>query len=886
MTLRLRTFGAVYLERDDTPLGGAHSQRRRLALLAYLAAAEGAAITREKLIALLWPESDEASGRHSLSQLLYALRHDLGADAIVMDAETVRLNPAALPSDTHAFNAAMRSGKLEDAVAEYRGAFLDGFHVDDAPELNRWIDEECARHAHACARALDRLAEAAEKSRDWHRAVDWLRRRVTLDPMDGRATLRLMQALVAIGDREGALRTARVHETLIRDELESEPDRAIVQLADELRRSASQPAPLQPLPNVATVPRVAPSQPAAAPEPIAAPAVRNSRWPTRRSFAQWGVAAIAIVAVTALLVSRPGRPASSDRAAIAPGATVVVGDLQGPDSVLALAVREALRAELVNTKGVLLTSDAGIRDLKALMRLPRDSALRAPQLLALATRSGALVAVTGSVLPVGPGAQIVLELLDPRSGTPVRTFAERPVDATGILPAVGRIGRAIGAAISRTALDTTVHPLPAVTTASLPALKSYAQARQLASSGKRPESVAAGERAVSHDSTFALAHYFLGDALWFIDQQTHAEAHLTKAYQLINTVPPREQLVIRARYEQLVLDRPDSALVYWDLLHDASPGDVLAFEGRSWALRALGRHEEAAASADTALQLDPTALVPNTNNAIYSLLGVGDTVGAMAIAQRVAQRNPDALLEVQFIAAHSRGDMARALIVADSFSDATARAWRRHLASLALADLPAASVAIDTMRLKNNMAFVPNAVLNLGLTELALGHDRAVAASRARETLEWVRQRDLSPPAVGRLAERIAVLSASAGDEATIRATIALVRERDRGRSLRTYVMTLRTLDAAHAYVRGQYAEAARRAELARHGVYFSRSLATIVQLEADARRAAGQAAVADSLERLIATHQIVDGNFEIWAMLRAVGALRAHGRPKIAAGR
>ena len=863
MTLRLRTFGAVYLERDQAPLGGAHSQKRRLALLAYLAAAGGAAITREKLIALLWPESDESSGRHSLSQLLYSLRHDIGADAIVMDAETVRLNSAVLASDVHAFDEAMRLGKLEEALVEYRGAFLDGFHVDDAPELNRWIDEECGRRAHACGRALDRLADSAEKSRDWHRAVDWLRRRCTVDPLDSRSTVRLMQALVAIGDREGALRVARVHETLVRQELETEPDRAVTQLADELRRAAPA-APIVTSPNAAPV--------AERVSAIAPPAPAPSRTPhTKRwSALRWGLAVAGVAAAGVLLVTRPGRNPPPADAGGAPSATVVVGDFEGPDSVLALAVREALRAELVNTRGVLLTSDAGIRDLKTLMRLPRDSALRAPQLLALATRSGAHVAVTGSVVPVGTGAQIVLELLDPRSGTPVRTFAERPVEAAGILPAVERIGRSIGAAISRAARDSSVRPLPAVTTASLPALKSYALARQLAAAGNRKDAVAPGERAVTHDSTFVLAHYFLGDLLWFLDQQTHSEAHLTRAYDLISTVPPREQLVIRARYEQLVRDRPDSALVYWELLHDASPGDVLAYEGRAWALRALGRHEEAAASADTAMRLDPAAVTPNTNNVMYSLLGVGDTTGALAVAQRVAQRNPHALLEARFFAAHYRGDIARALSLADSASRVSARAWLRHLAHLARGDVAAARMAIDTLRLEDNAAFVPNALLNLGWTELALGHDRAGAASYAREALDWVRRRDLSPPAVGRLAERIADLAARAGDEPTVRATIALVRERDRGRSLRTYVLTLRTLDAAHAFVRGQYAEAARRAEAARHGVYFSRSLATIVQLEADARRGAGQIAAADSLDRLVTTHQIVDGHFETWAMLES----------------
>lgn len=885
MTLRLRTFGAVYLERDQAPLGGAHSQRRRLALLAYLAAAEGAAITREKLIALLWPESDEASGRHSLSQLLYALRHDLGADALVIDSETVRLNPAMLPSDIHDFAEALRAGELEDAAHVYRGGFLDGFHVDDAPELGRWIDEERSRRAESCGRVLERLADSAAKAGDTHRAVDWCRRRANLDPMDARATLRLMQALAALGDREGAMRAARVYETLVREELEAEPDSAVTQLADELKKK-----PLV----AASVPRAPPNEtvpPASAPAsdtfntPTTPHAARRASRPARLQLVLGvlGVAAAILFGATRLRTSNSNQTVATNADGTA---VVVIGELEGPDSILALAVREALRAELVNTRGVILTSDAGIRELKTLMRLPHEPMLTQAQLMALATRAGAHVAIEGSVLPVGSGAQIVLELEDPRSARSIRTFAERPTDGAAILAAVGRLGRAIGGAITQTSHDSTVQPLPAVTTASLPALKSYALARQLAASGRRSDAVAPGERAVTHDSTFALAHYFLGDLLWFIDQQTHSEAHLTKAYQLISTLPPREQLVIRARYEQLVLDRPDSALVYWDLLHDASPGDALAYEGRAWALRALGRHEEAAASADTAMRLDPAAVAPNTNNVMYSLLGVGDTAGALDVAQRVAARNPDAPLEARFFAAHYRGDIPRAITLADSTHLMMSRAWRRSLAYMARGDIAAARVAIDSMRLEDRSAVLPNAVLNLGLTELALGMGRAGAASYAREALDWVQRHDLSPPAVGRLAERIADLAARAGDEATIRASIALVRQRDGGRSLRTYVMTMRTLDAALAFVRGQYAEAARRAEEARHGVYFSRSLATIVQLEADARRAAGQTAAADSLDRLVVTHQIVDGHFEVWAMLRAAAALRANGRSKVTASR
>lgn len=877
MTLRLRTFGGVFLERDGTPLGGAHSQRRRLALLAYLAAADRATISRETLVALLWPESDESSGRHSLSQLLYALRRDLGADSIAVDSETARLNHAAVASDVRVFDAAIRGGRSEEAVAEYQGAFLDGFHVDDAPELNRWVDEARTRRAHDCARALDRLAGAAEKSHDWHRAADWLRRLVTLDATDSRSTIRLMQSLSAIGDRENALRAARVYDALVRDGMEAAPDPAVLRFAEELRRVPTLPGATPPTPEAPGVPTRAGDVEMAPSEDAVAPPAQGDRWYMRLATTRWAIAATAFVLLAVFLVAQVDRGAASEgsQSPDARGVTVVIGDIEGPDSALSLAVREALRAELANRDGVRLTSDAGVREIRILMRLPRDAPLRPPQLLALATRGGAHVAVAGSVVPIGAGAQIVLQLLDPASGRSMRTFTERPVDGPSTLAAVERIGGLIGTAVSRAPLDETVRPLPAVTTSSLAALKSYALGRQAVASGNRGDAVRLAERALAHDSTFVLAHYFLGDLLWFIDEQRHSEAHLTRAYELLGTVPAREQLIIRARYEQLTHDQPDSALAYWQLLADAYPGDALAYEGRTWALRALGRYEEAAAAADTAMSLDPGALLPNVTNAMYSWLSVGDTANAQRVGLSVGLRYPAALVEAHYYTALFR-EPAAALAWADSTVPEQTRHWRRHLAQVAMGDVASARTTLDSVIKDGKAQFPPNALLNQAWLELGSGQGQREAARYTREALEWIRQRDLSPPAIGRLSERIADLAARAGDEATVQATIAFVRERDRDRSMRTYVMVLRALDAALAYVRRDFSAAAQRAEAARNGVYFSRSLATIVQLEADARRAAGQSAVADSLARLVATHQIVDGNFETWAILRALNARRS----------
>ena len=880
MTLRLHTFGAVYLERDRLPLGGAHTQRRRLALLAYLAASNRVVVTRDKLIGLFWPESDEAGGRHSLSQLLYALRHDLGADTLRVDHETVSLNPAMLESDVHTFDLALRAGQLQQAVQEYSGPFLDGFHIDDAPEMERWIESERAHRESQCARALEKLAADAEGKGDRHRAHEWWHRRAAIDPTDGRVTLSLMKSLVAIGDREGAIRAARMYETLMREELDAEPDRAVSQLAVDLRAASSSPgnmpaAAAVPFPvsvteigDAPTADEIVPARDA----PFAA--ADDPPLPKRNLRRWWPPIAVGAAAIIAAFAWRWTVSPRSDRAPSTQAAVVVLGDLSGPDSVLSLAVREALRAQLANTNGVLVTSDLGIRELETLMRLPK-APLRPPHLLTVAARGGAQAAIAGSVVPIGAGAQIVVDVLDPHSGRIQHTFAERPLDAAAILTSIERMGRAVGAMISRSPRDTSIHALPAVTTSSLPALKSYALARQMSARGLRPEALEHGERAIYYDSTFVLAHYLLADLLWFLDEQRHSDAHLTKAYELSHTVPLRERLVIRARYEQLVRDRPDSALVYWDLLRDTSPGDALAYEGRTWALRALGRHEEAAAAADSAMHLEPAAVAPNTNNAMYSWLAVGDTASALALARRVSPRNREAGPEARFYAALQRRDLQSALEIADSSAFVSPRAWRRQLVHISAGNFAGASANLDSLKAANMAQFKPRALLNQGWAELALRNDREVAGQYARDVLAWLRNRDLSPPAIARLAERTGDLAARSGDEATVLALMDLVRQRDRGRGLRSYVLAQRTLDASLAFVRGDYALAARRAEAARHGVYFWRSLLTIVQLEADSRRAAGELAVADSLNRLIATHQIVDSDFETWSVLRTVIARR-----------
>src|SRR5690606_33832385 len=56
--LTLHLLGGVSLAEDSGPVSGAATQRRRLALLARIAAAPGATLSRDRLIGCFWAEED------------------------------------------------------------------------------------------------------------------------------------------------------------------------------------------------------------------------------------------------------------------------------------------------------------------------------------------------------------------------------------------------------------------------------------------------------------------------------------------------------------------------------------------------------------------------------------------------------------------------------------------------------------------------------------------------------------------------------------------------------------------------------------------------------------------------------------------------------------
>jgi len=229
---RLETLGGLAL--TDGTAAVVTAQRRRLALLTLLAVGGERGLTRDKLVAYLWPESPSDNARHALEQLLYALRRQLG-DSALLGPDPLRLNPEIITSDVAEFGQAIGRGAPAEAVGLYRGPFLDGFYLSEAAEFERWADRERSRLAEAHGRALRLLAKEAE-TRGQHTAeIEYRRQLAAADPLEERAAADLVRALAAADDWAGALLVAGEYRARMREELPGAASADLEGLVQQLR---------------------------------------------------------------------------------------------------------------------------------------------------------------------------------------------------------------------------------------------------------------------------------------------------------------------------------------------------------------------------------------------------------------------------------------------------------------------------------------------------------------------------------------------------------------------------------------------------------------------------------------------------------------------------
>jgi DNA-binding SARP family transcriptional activator len=192
--------------------------RKATALLAYLAVSEQPQ-RRATLAALLWPDTDDQKARGALRRTLSVLRSALGDRWLDAEGETIDLHRTGVRVDVAEFRRALHEGRLVDAVALYRGDFMQGFSLRDSPEFDDWQATQSDALRADYADALSRLAAGAEREGDFAAAIGHAKRRLALDPLHEPAHRDLMRVYARSGDRTAALRQYREATRVLDQEL-------------------------------------------------------------------------------------------------------------------------------------------------------------------------------------------------------------------------------------------------------------------------------------------------------------------------------------------------------------------------------------------------------------------------------------------------------------------------------------------------------------------------------------------------------------------------------------------------------------------------------------------------------------------------------------------
>jgi DNA-binding SARP family transcriptional activator/tetratricopeptide (TPR) repeat protein len=265
-------FGLAFLGTPEVRHAGhllTFRSRKALGILIYLVAA-GGKHSREKLTALFWPESDENAGRASLRTTLTYLRNTqpepIDAQHFIIERDTIGFDyTSAFDLDLRTLEAAFlltRTGTgepegiqgrgtfprpserderhhllslLQQAASCYRGPFLEGFSIEDAPDFDDWMRLQREVCHQRMSTVFDRLSQLQSDGGEFYRAIDTATRWIMHDALHETAHQRLMQMYIAIGDRSNALRAYEACQSILEEQLHTHPSPETQALAERLR---------------------------------------------------------------------------------------------------------------------------------------------------------------------------------------------------------------------------------------------------------------------------------------------------------------------------------------------------------------------------------------------------------------------------------------------------------------------------------------------------------------------------------------------------------------------------------------------------------------------------------------------------------------------------
>src|SRR5215207_5565877 len=237
--LTVRLFGAVEVFRDPArPFSpDAWVTRRARDILCFIASRRHRRASKDTIIDTFWGESDFGSVEKNFHPTISHIRKALNSNQplkqnflLYRDGD-YQLNPEfSYRIDVEEFDRLVAEGdarrrardaeatvkSYEEAVALYRGAFMQGSYDD-------WVEEQRSYYQEQYLRMLEILAGAAQKAADWTRSMRLAQRILSEDPFREDVHCIVMRSHAAQGNRVAVREQYETLKRLLKKELGVEP---------------------------------------------------------------------------------------------------------------------------------------------------------------------------------------------------------------------------------------------------------------------------------------------------------------------------------------------------------------------------------------------------------------------------------------------------------------------------------------------------------------------------------------------------------------------------------------------------------------------------------------------------------------------------------------
>lgn len=205
--------------------------RRQARALLYHLAAHLEPIPRDSLCYLFWPDTPDATAHRNLTRLLTHLRRELPVPELLLTSrDEIKLDNQRVWSDVSIFERLCaarepyrRVEALHQAVELYRGPFLAGFSLSDAPEFETWTVTKRQSCERLLLEALATLIEDQTAKGAYAAAIGFAQRYLATDDLAEEVHRHLIELYAAAGDRRAALRQFEQCVEVLEQELGVDP---------------------------------------------------------------------------------------------------------------------------------------------------------------------------------------------------------------------------------------------------------------------------------------------------------------------------------------------------------------------------------------------------------------------------------------------------------------------------------------------------------------------------------------------------------------------------------------------------------------------------------------------------------------------------------------